>query len=43
MSRWKDRAPTEKEIEIMVRMLRDSGYGIAADLIEAITNKENRI
>lgn len=35
-SRWKYRPPSPVEIETMLRMLRDSGYGIAADLIESL-------
>ena len=39
MNRWLDRPPTEQEIQVMVRMLRESGYGVAADMIEALTRK----
>jgi hypothetical protein len=40
-SKWKDRKPTQLEIDTMIRMLRDSGFGIAADLIESLLNKES--
>ena len=38
-NRWENRKPTQLEIETMIRMLRESGFSIAADMIESLAKE----